>query len=281
MKGPKLLDISNKSSDVALLTFATLEYSELLKLSGPLMKEYAKHWNFDFFELNRSLDSDRPISWSKLIAIQQLLEDYTFVIYLDADVMILNFDRNILDLMNGKQDFAWRVTNINGKPSPNAGVMIFRSSPLTLSMIDLAYAQSDLIFDGWWEQAALIRVLGYADPRQSPMSEKPRRLIELHECLLPANWNATGMEKCVGNPYIRHFAGLPIDIKKLMMIETALNLQNKFADFLTEISADDLIRQYQETCKELQALSVTWRAKMIFRFKSILHKLKLRKLRYN
>lgn len=268
---------------VALLTFATGKYKELSKLSRPVMQAYANQWGFDFFELDKSLDSNRPISWSKLLAVSKLLEDYEFVIYLDADVMILNLDENILQELNLTADFAWRISEVNGKSSPNAGVMVFRSTERTKAMLKCAYSQEDLIFDGWWEQASLIRVLGYNDPRlDSGKNEKGNPLSPINEMKLEAKWNSISVEPSVGQVNFRHFAGEPFAVKKLMMIEYlryfhSVNSKSKLS---WAVSSLDLTSEYESVNAEIHKKYQTRKKQFVFKVKSVLHRLNLTEMKY-
>lgn len=273
------LRLSNEK--VALLTFATGKYNSLLKLSAPLMKIYAELWGFSYFELKESLDLKRPISWSKLLAIENLLHEYEVVIYLDVDVMILKMDENILEDFDKRYDFAWRVASIAGKLSPNAGVMLFRSSVATKSLLRSAYEQTDLIYDGWWEQAALIRVLGYSDPRSSSIKQLTNEpLVTVREKKLMAKWNSTSAEADSGKANFRHFAGEPFSVRRLMMIEYLLYHHSTNSKVRKAISTKQLVEEYQLVNKEIHGLYSKKLDRFIFRGKSVLSKLKIRKIRY-
>ena len=275
------MNLNPSNEKVALLTFATGKYNSLLKLSSPLMKIYAELWGFSYFELKESLDLKRPISWSKLLAIENLLQKYEVVIYLDVDVMILKMDENILEDFDKRYDFAWRVSSISGKLSPNAGVMLFRSSVATKSLLRCAYEQTDLIYDGWWEQAALIRVLGYSDPRPSSVEKLANApLVTVRERKLMPKWNSVALEAGSGQANFRHFAGEPFSVRRLMMIEYLLYHHSANSKVKKMISIEQLVEEYQLISKEIHGLYSKKRDRFFFRGKSVLSKLKIRKIRY-
>jgi hypothetical protein len=204
-----------------LVTLAAGKYIQLLEMSRITFQSYAKKWGYDYVEVNSSLDDTRPYAWTKILAIRELLDDYDFVFYVDSDALILRDDTDIASIFN--EDFAWPVGQLNGKYCPNAGVMAVRSCQSTKELFDLAYAQTDLIFNGWWEQAALMRVLQYEDPRDYEIHWSEFNLdnqkIEVFE--LDSSWNST-IEDFASNPVIRHFAGDPFTLKLALMAEYML-----------------------------------------------------------
>lgn len=204
----------------ALVTLACGGHRELHDLTGPMFANYARKWNMDYLPILELLDQSRPASWSKLVGIRPLLESYSHVIYIDADALILRSDRFIVQVVPTNFEFAWAKTGFKQKYIPNAGVMLFRKSEPTFKLLDLAYQQTDLIYDAWWEQAALLRILGYEDPREpKEVKQKLNRQVEIHEEFLPEKWNMTVNSQDIVSPHIRHFAGSPLTIKKILILE--------------------------------------------------------------
>ena len=94
---------------------------------------------------------------------------------------------------------------------------------MSKELFDLAYRQSDLVYNGWWEQAALMRVLRYEDPRSHEKHWSEFSLKELPITItdLDSTWNST-IEEFACDPIIRHFAGDPLPLKLLLMAEYIL-----------------------------------------------------------
>jgi hypothetical protein len=205
-----------------LVTLAIGKYVRLMEFARPSLANYAKTWGYDLIEITHSWDTSRPHAWTKILAIRELLDRYDFVFYVDSDALILRNDEDIESEFD--HDFAWPVGPVNGKTCPNAGIMAIRSSTRTKQLFDLAYQQEDLIFNGWWEQAALLRVLQYEDPREGEKHWKEFDLesLEISVFELDSRWNSTipGMSS---NPIIRHFAGDPWELKLALMSEYALS----------------------------------------------------------
>lgn len=204
-----------------LVTLAAGKYLQLLDMSRITFIDYAKKWDYDFVEVKESWDESRPYAWTKLLAIRDLLDKYDFVFYVDSDALILRDDIDVATIAH--TDFAWPVGPVNGRICPSAGIMAIRSSESSKKLFDLAYRQNDLIYNGWWEQAALMRILQYEDPRdhERHWSEFNLDKLQIGITELDSSWNST-IQEFASDPIIRHFAGDPFPLKLLLMAEYVL-----------------------------------------------------------
>jgi len=257
----------------AFVTLATKEYSDLLKLSSMTFKQYSDTWKYDYFEITEKLDSSRPDAWSKLLAIRDLLDNYDFVLYVDSDAIILNYENDLEHIIPKEKDFAWALCKTrNGKLYPNAGVIACRSSQKTKNMIELAYEQTDLIHNGWWEQAALMRVLQYDDVRIGESSWRDFNLPdpEVQVFELSSDWNTTIFDLSK-KPIIRHFAGDPLNIKIMLMSDYLLqyrgSLKKENENSEEQIKSSyveaklKLISQAQTKIMKVRLSTLTWMLK--------------------
>ncbi len=246
-----------------LVTLAAGNYLQLLEMSRISFRDYAKKWGYDFVEVTESWDKSRPYAWTKLLAIRDLLDRYDFVFYIDSDAIILRDDIDISTISN--TDFAWPVGPVNGKVCPSAGIMAIRSTEVSKELFDLAYSQNDLIYNGWWEQAALMRVLQYEDPRhhEKHWSEFHLEKLPIGVTELDTSWNST-IQEFASDPIIRHFAGDPFPIKLLLMAEYVLTRKSLRLD--TDLSKDEAQMakdQYLKGINEIFRLQVTWQDKFM------------------
>ena len=204
-----------------LVTLAAGKYLQLLDMSRITFIDYAKKWDYDFVEVKESWDESRPYAWTKLLAIRDLLDKYDFVFYVDSDALILRDDIDVATIAH--TDFAWPVGPVNGRTCPSAGILAIRSSESSKKLFDLAYCQNDLIYNGWWEQAALMRILQYEDPRdhERHWSEFNLDKLQIGITELDSSWNST-IQEFASDPIIRHFAGDPFPLKLLLMAEYVL-----------------------------------------------------------
>ena len=124
-------------------------------------RDYAKRHGYDFLTGGEDVwDRSRPISWSKLKFIQKYLNDYDYLFWSDADVIILNQDLrledHVLPLLPAEKDLLWTRDACNNL---NAGHMLIRGrSAWAKDMFERAYNQPDLIYHIWWDTGAIIRM---------------------------------------------------------------------------------------------------------------------------
>ncbi len=244
-----------------LVTLAAGKYLQLLEMSRITFIEYAKKWDYDYVEVTETLDKSRPYAWTKLLAIRELLDKYEFVFYVDSDALILRGNTDIETITQA--DFAWPVGPVNGQTCPSAGIMAIRSSEISKTLFDLAYNQIDLIYNGWWEQAALMRVLQYEDPRDNEKhwSEFNLEKLQIEVTELDSSWNST-IQEFANDPIIRHFAGDPFALKLLFMSEYILT--RSYHDLGTKLTKDEEQRandNYLQGRSQIFSLQITWQDK--------------------
>lgn len=180
-----------------LASFGFGPHAELLQIAIPGFARYAAAHGYDLFIPQASFFSDeaksRPASWMKIPLLKRLFGDGAeSVLWLDADVVVKRFDKDISDDC-GDHPLHMVVHRTNDGAVPNAGVMYMRSSfsPHLDSVWDRSgFARSG----GWWEQAAVIDLLG-GDPDATPVAVPAGPLWSE----LPYEWN----------PHVRDSRGVP------------------------------------------------------------------------
>lgn len=163
----------------ALVTFATGDHRRLLDLSLPRFAAYAEAHDYDLHtEAPRMLL--RPASWYKVPALLDLLEDYDEVLWLDADVVICDVGRDVADEVPPDK---WQALVRHHTPDgevPNGGVWYAR--PLLRDALLAIWQRDRYLNHGWWEQAALLDLLGYEH------QQRPVRLVEPSELYARTHW---------------------------------------------------------------------------------------------
>lgn len=152
----------------ALLTFATGDHRKLLDLSLPRFEQYADLHGYQLISRPPKLML-RPVSWYKLPALIAALEEHEEALWLDADVVILDSSRDIADEVTAE---AWQALACHHTPDgevPNLGVWYVRR-PMQAAL-RAAWARDRYVHHPWWEQAAMLGLLGYR-------LEKPVQLVE-------------------------------------------------------------------------------------------------------
>lgn len=105
-------------------------------------------------------DRRRPIPWSKFNFILKYINEYDYIFWSDADAIILNqelkIENHILPLLPEGKDLLWTYDACNHY---NNGHMLIRGhSKWAIDFFKRAYAQTDLLYHIWWDNAAMIKL---------------------------------------------------------------------------------------------------------------------------
>ncbi len=100
------------SSKKAVLQSVCNNYEDLISVTGPHNAEYADKIGFDYI-LHKNLEvlgrpfakHDRAPAWNKMYSIKYLFEKgYDQIFLLDGDAVVVDKEKNVLDLKKGKDD---------------------------------------------------------------------------------------------------------------------------------------------------------------------------------
>ncbi len=99
--------------------------------------------------------------WQKIPAVITALREYDAVVYLDNDVAVLDFDRDILDDLPSDRwiGMAEGVTD-EGK-GPNVGVMAIRRNPDSVRFFRDAWETDAWRWAKWTDQGSIMSLLGF------------------------------------------------------------------------------------------------------------------------
>ena len=147
---------------IAILTFCVgADYKKAMEPGLESKRAYAKKHGYDLHIGGEDVwDRTRPISWSKLNFIQKYLNDYDYLFWSDADVIILNdtikLETQVIPLLPQNKDLLWTYDACNHY---NCGHLLIRGkSNWANDFFSRAYQQTDLINHIWWDNAAVIRL---------------------------------------------------------------------------------------------------------------------------
>ncbi len=177
--------------------------SRLLRLMMATAVPYASRHGYDVHVVSEPLDGRRPPAWSKILALQRLHDDYDVLVWLDADLMIVDGELDIATELEPDR-FLYLVAHATPEGElPNSGVMMLRACAESAAFLDEVWAQDDLVEHRWWENAAVARLLGYEldPPRRTGTTEWSERTK-----FLDGRWNAIPDARAEA-PRIRHYPG--------------------------------------------------------------------------
>ena len=226
-----------------LCSSATGSFDSLLEVAAVGLERYARRHRWDLV-LSREALAARPASWNKLPLVRSLFQEYDVVAWIDCDTVIVDFERDIGEVLEADKDFY--VVEQRGSDPPdcvaNTGIFIARASEWTQRFFDEVWARDDSIDHRWWDNAAFMRVLGY-DLEASPIRHAhPTRWTERVRLLDPA-WNSIPYWARSPAPRINHYGAIPLKRRRLLMLDdlTQIIVKRRASNPLAGVdSRDDL-----------------------------------------
>jgi hypothetical protein len=201
-----------------LCSLAVGPHVDLLAISSITFEAYAALHGYDLRLSTQLLAPDRPPAWSKIALVRELLERYDEVLWVDADAIFVDISKDMAELVRPDKDLylvehvweeneAWR--------SANTGVFLVRSTPWARRFLDRVWAAEQYVDHTWWENAAVLDLLGYELPADLSPPRKVRRTeFDAHVQLIDLEWNSTAGASLAPRPRIRHH-GRTSDIPEL------------------------------------------------------------------
>lgn len=184
------------------------EWREIAALTVPRMQRYAERHGHDFECYQFGGDIARPASWKKLLAIAGEFEHSDLVLWLDADVLIVDGSDDIASEFppNRMQAMVRHATSEGDVP--NAGVWFLDRRMLGTLM---ACAIDDrFVHHKWWEQAAMLCRMGFEEKGGKCRHETATPLY-LGTHWLDESWNFWKGSPTTVRPKFVHACGVTED----------------------------------------------------------------------
>jgi hypothetical protein len=197
-----------KSPRKALCTIAHGRHRELLEIARPTLEKYAAGNGYDLHAVVHRLAPHRPPSWGKVVLLHQLVQEYDVVLWIDSDALFVDPTRDVIDELRPGRFLHLAAHRFGHERVPNCGVMALRGGYRARRFLELVWNQPDLVQHEWWENAAVLRVLGYRLER--PV--RPARLSPWRAGFgrLDLAWNSIPSDPSPA-PVIEHFPGMTHD----------------------------------------------------------------------
>jgi hypothetical protein len=202
-----------------IASLGTGPQSLLLRLASRSFRRYATKHGYELDLRTEVLDDGRPAPWSKVLMLRRLAATFDVLLWLDADLVIVDGSRDIAaELEDGRFLYMVEHHTKEGR-MPNSGVMLLRGGAQTIEFLDAVYAQTDLLYHRWWENAAICRLLGY---RLDPVElEEPTPLLRDHTRFISPRWNSIP-DAPTAEPRIRHYPGYSLKVRAAFMARDEL-----------------------------------------------------------
>ena len=135
---------------------------EVLALASNTFRDYATRHGYEFV-VGDNQAGGRPAAWGKVLLIRDLLDRYDEVLWIDSDAIILDGIVDIAgDVPEGAFQAMARPRNPDGQRMLNTGVWYLRGERAK-EFLDLVWQQDQWIDHVWWEQRAVLDLLGFDD----------------------------------------------------------------------------------------------------------------------
>jgi galactosyl transferase GMA12/MNN10 family len=129
-------------------------------------RRFGERHDYDVIVGGEETISDRAPAWSKVALLRRLLETYDYVLWVDADAIILDDSVDPASLL-GEQHYQALVRyRWNDEECACTGVWLLRSVERAVAFLDEVWSGGEgYLRRHPWEQAAVMRLLGYSvDP---------------------------------------------------------------------------------------------------------------------
>lgn len=179
----------------------------LLDVTGPALERYAERHGASFVVLDHRLAPERPAAWDKVLLLRDLICDHDFVIWIDADALVLDGAPSLADQLAPARFFGLVEHTIRGARVPNTGVLAIRSGYRARMFLDSVWKRTEFVHHRWWDNAAVLATLGYRiEPTVGRIRPTLwRRGVEF----LDKAWNSIPDDPA-DRPFVVHYPGLPI-----------------------------------------------------------------------
>ncbi len=124
--------------------------------------------------------------------------------WVDADAAIVDASRDVADEMAPRSLLGLVAHEYEGQHIPNCGVMVVRNDRRIRRLFEEIWEQTDLLDHKWWENAAMLRLLGYElEPKVRLV--KPTRMNKRVQ-FLDSGWNSVLVDPAP-HPRVNHYPG--------------------------------------------------------------------------
>lgn len=161
-----------------IVTCAAGAHEELLDVALPTYKEFARRHGYEVLvgSEDDAIGMGLPPAWSKVYLLLDALDQYDEVVWFDCDMVVVDPSEDFPPLKDGNLHSMVRHFE-RCSEVPNSGVWRLRRDAGGLCGQDLLRKMLELevfINHGWWEQAALLTLMGYAIPPEGSLFSDTR-----------------------------------------------------------------------------------------------------------
>lgn len=121
---------------IAIVTLFDSNYRDLANIAIPNISDYARKHGYDVVFFDETIDTTRPPQWSKIKAVEYVLNEYDWVWWLDIDALIANEDIKLESIIDEQYDL---IFTANKYSVISNGSSFYRNSELTRKFLKECY----------------------------------------------------------------------------------------------------------------------------------------------
>lgn len=182
----------------ALVTFGIGKAKELLALALPSFEEFAGAHGYELRVYEPDPHPFWPVPWLKVACLEDALERYDEALWVDSDIVITDVSEDV-----PCREDAWQALAVHHTQDgevPNTGVWLCRQ-PMREVLAGL-WAMRAYRNHPWWEQGAVLDLLGYDSWSRPTGFYAPTELYNRTQ-FLSTEWNSHPWDEAE-RPRFRH-----------------------------------------------------------------------------
>jgi hypothetical protein len=245
--GDTLTNPPTISKRIAMVTISTPNRTEFSQYTIESFTKYAEKWNYDLYFSSTTLDKTRPIQWSKIKAVLEVLKTnkYDWVAWFDDDIYITNPDISLEKFIkeNGQKAFfiiSAHKTNIEKNSdlnNVNSGLFLVKNTQDAKNFLtkvwDIGNSRYNQEKGSFWEQSAITELLKtqkYKNSKQ--ISRLPAKKIQSFITIFTKG-DTTDYGQWEPGDFAAHLAGTDDDCRVIIIEQLAKNPKEypSFPDF--------------------------------------------------
>lgn len=136
---------------ITIVSAADSNLSEIADLTFPNKQAYASKHRYAYSMLRGGFRKDRPPQWSKIFFVQKLLPHVDWLLWTDADSLIMNPDIKVETLIDN--NFELIISRDFG--GLNTGVFLIKNCPNSFKLLQEIWGKKEFLYGATEEQGAL------------------------------------------------------------------------------------------------------------------------------
>ncbi len=200
-------------------------HQELLEVASETYRVFADRHGYDLELRTELLVPERPPSWSKVVLLRQLLDEYDFAFWIDADAAIVDVSVDVADEVERGRFLYVVAHEYDDQVVPNLGVIGMKAGRRARKFLDLLWNDTRYIDHKWWENAAALRLLGYDF---EPVVHEQTTSWFRRTKFIPKAWNSIAADEA-DHPRINHYPGRSHEFRLENLRADAAHLRSRVA----------------------------------------------------